>query len=243
MELILKVSTSAHFSFPPGAEPWLRRLFPSYVAVRSSRQAGDPSVLTAAEAAHVARAVPQRRQEFAAGRACAKAALASLGAPVAEILTAADRQPLWPAGFLGSITHTTGLCVAVGATRRSLKAVGIDAEVVGAPTRDIWSTVCGDEELRWVSALAAADRPGAVTLLFAAKEAFYKCQYPLTGQWLDFHDLVVAIEPWAESGSFAVRPVRAIDVGRHASLPLVGRFEFHEGWVAAGISIPAAPDN
>jgi 4'-phosphopantetheinyl transferase EntD len=78
-------------------------------------------------------------------------------------------------------------------------------------------------------------------LLFSAKEAFYKCQYPLVGEWLDFHDLSIAVNDWGRTqGSFTASATRSIRFARHADLPIQGRYVFHDQFVSAGLSVPAA---
>jgi 4'-phosphopantetheinyl transferase EntD len=217
----------------------IRTLFPETVVIRDRRIPGDPAELHPAEAEYVARAVPKRIAEFAAGRACARAALAEFGVREFTLCAAPDRQPLWPEGFIGSITHTAGFCAAAVARRTSMLAVGLDTEIVGAPTRDIWPTISRSEELAWVQSLPAGDQPAAVTLLFAAKEALYKCQYPLVGEWLDFHDLRVEAGAWGEStGTFAVSAARSIRFARRAALPIEGRFLFHQQFVSAAVAVP-----
>ena len=217
----------------------LRTLFPRSVVVRVRRIPGDPVELHPAEAEYVARAVPRRIAEFAAGRACARAALAEFGVREFALRAAPDRQPLWPEGFIGSITHTTGFCAAAVAPRASMLAIGLDTEIVGAPTLDIWPTISRGEESAWVGSLPAAQQPAAVTLLFAAKEAFYKCQYPLVGEWLDFHDLRVEAGGWGEStGTFAVSAARSIRFARRVALPIAGRYLFHEHFVSAAVAAP-----
>ena len=52
------------------------------------------------------KAVQKRKAEFLAGRYCARAALAQLdGSLAVNIGIGANREPLWPPGFVGSITH------------------------------------------------------------------------------------------------------------------------------------------
>jgi len=235
------VSTDSQIpkAWPPSSA--LQRLFPATVVVRERRTPGDAADLLASEAAYVERAHPKRISEFAAGRSCAKAALAQFGVRDFALHPADDRQPMWPLGFVGTITHTAGLCVAAVAERRRILVIGMDSEIVGAPTADLWSTLCGPAELNWVHSLPAADQPAAVTLLFSAKEAFYKCQYPLVGEWLDFHDLRVEVSDWAlREGIFWVIAQRQIEFGRHVQLPLAGRYVFHEEFVSAAITVPAA---
>ena len=212
------------------------------MVLRERRIPGDAAELHPAEAEYVVRAVPKRIQEFAAGRACARAALAEFGVRDFALRAAPDRQPLWPDGFIGSITHTAGFCAAAVAARTNMLAIGLDSEIVGAPTLDIWPTIAGSEELAWVQALPDGERPAAVTLLFAAKEAFYKCQYPLVGEWLDFHDLRVEVGGWGgSSGTFAVSAMRRIGFARRVELPLAGRYLFHEQFVSAAVAVPAVP--
>ena len=235
------MSTTSQFPWKPlPPEEAFGSLFPRTVVVRDRRIPGDAAELHPAEAEYVARAVPKRIQEFAAGRACAKAALAEFGVREFVLLAAPDRQPRWPEGFTGSITHTAGFCAAAVAPRTSMLAIGMDTEIVGAPTLDVWPVISRAEELAWVQLLPAAQRTSAITLLFAAKEAFYKCQYPLCGEWLDFHDLRVEPGAWGGStGALAVSATRTIRFARYAELPLAGRYAFHEEFVSAVFAVPA----
>jgi 4'-phosphopantetheinyl transferase EntD len=219
--------------------PTLRSLFPAGAVTVEMRAAGDAAALLPAEAACVGRAVPTRVQEFAAGRCCARRALAEFGIVDFAVRAAADRQPIWPKSMVGSITHTDGLCAAVVAPSHVIAAIGMDCEVVGKVSCDIWPTICGVEEAAWVGSLANAARSAAVAVLFSAKEAFYKCQYPLTGEWLDFHDLRIAVESWAlPSGRFTVQPARSLAVAALGFGQWVGRYLFHEEFVAAGFALP-----
>ena len=78
------------------------------------------------EETSVAHAVPKRRTEFRTGRAYARAALAALGCAPAPIPVGESRQPLWPNGFLGSISHS-GPWVGCAAVRCG--RVGFDVEM------------------------------------------------------------------------------------------------------------------
>jgi 4'-phosphopantetheinyl transferase EntD len=219
----------------------LTPLFPQAVLVVERRSPGDPADLMPSESHYLARASRKRIQEFAAGRACARGALAEFGVTGVPLNVAVDRQPLWPAGFVGSITHTTGFCAAAVARAGQIRAIGLDSEVVGSPTPDLWPTICRDEELAWVSKLPIAEQLAAVTLVFSAKEAFYKCQYPLVAEWLDFHDLSVSVPNWnAAAQEFMVRSIRVLRFAGHAVLPIMGRYVFHQEWVSCGVYVPAA---
>ena len=80
------------------------------------------------ESAVVSGAVAKRRREFGAGRAYARAALAALACPPQPIPAAADRRPIWPRGFIGSISHCDHLCAAIVGRSAAYLGLGIDID-------------------------------------------------------------------------------------------------------------------
>lgn len=171
-------------------------------AVESTGEApADGPRLFPAEEAAVRTAGPRRRAEFTAGRVCARVAMARLGVPPRPILPGPAGQPLWPAGVTGSITHCAGYQACAVALAADVAAIGIDAEPDAELPAGLIEAVATTFEQAWVRQQAASlpamhwDR-----LLFSAKESVAKLWYPLTGQWLGFHD--VSIRP-AATGTFA----------------------------------------
>lgn len=218
-------------------------LFPDGAVAAELRGAGDASRLKPEEARSVERAVPKRVQEFAAGRQCARRALAELGLGDAPITVAHDRQPVWPRGVVGSITHTAGLCAAVVAESTRVASLGVDTECARAVKPELWQTICVAKESAWIRALAPGERAAAATLIFSAKEAFYKCQYPLLGERLGFSDVFVTVLEWGQGhGKFSMRPARPLAsferIGGVKSLR--GSYRFHEEFVSAGVYLPNA---
>ncbi len=219
----------------------LRELFPAGAVAADLRTTADPNLLLPAEAECVRGMVPKRAGEFAAGRLCARRALAEFGIIDFPIEAAADRQPIWPGTMVGSITHTTGYCAAVTAPRRHFAALGLDSEVVGDLKAQIWSRICGPAEITWIRSLPASQQAAAVTLIFAAKEAFYKCQYPLVKERLLFHDVAIGVTSWDPSaGTFQVQATRTIALSKRTPMPVAGRYLVHEGHVTAGMGVGAA---
>jgi 4'-phosphopantetheinyl transferase EntD len=227
-------------SQPATLSPALSSLFAPGAVAAELRVPGDPELLLPAEARHLGRAVPKRAREFAAGRLCARRALAEFGIVDFAIEVAADRQPVWPASMAGSITHTAGFCAAVVAERGLFGALGLDSEVVGDVNVEIWSRVCVPVETAWLRALPASQRQAAATLIFSAKEAFYKCQYPITQERLDFQDVRVEAAWGASQGQFWIHPIRTLGVGLHTGLPMHGQYLFHQEFVTAGVGLAAA---
>ncbi len=234
------MSIDSHFN-PATLSSTFAALFPGAVAAAELRAPGDARLLFPEEAPSVANAVPKRVQEFAAGRLCARRALAQFGVTRFPVRAAYDRQPVWPEFLIGSITHTTGLCAAVVAERARVLALGVDSEVAGSVKQELWPSVCTAAELHWLDSLPDAQRPAAATLIFSAKEAFYKCQYPLVGQRLDFQDVGVTPLAWgAAQGTFALVPARPLAVFERAPGCVHGAYRFHEQFVSAGVCVPAA---
>ncbi len=207
----------------------LAGLFGAGVVVAELRGGGDPSDLFQVEKDALTNCSEKRISDFAAGRQCARRALAGLGLARQALLIAADRLPHWPVGIVGSITHTAGYAAAVVAEARHVAGLGLDAECVAAVTPDIWPRICTAVELAHLRRLPEAAREQAAAVVFAAKEAFYKCQYPLTRQWLEFDDVSLECPDWAADHSeFGIQGVRG-------AVPAVaGRFLIREGLVIAG---------
>src|SRR5216683_8440334 len=181
---------------PATLSPRLGSLFPPGAVAADLRGPGDLKLLLPAEAKYVGRAVPKRVQEFAAGRLCARRALAEFGIVDFPVRVADDRQPIWPDSFVGSITHTEGYGAAVVAERRRIRALGLDSEIVGQVKAPLWAAICTTSEIAWLRSLHPSEQAPAATLIFSAKEAFYKCQYPLARERLGFLDAVVEAGTW-----------------------------------------------
>lgn len=218
----------------------LEELLPAVAAVAEAFADLTDAALYPEEEAAVARAVESRRREFTTVRACARTALRSLGVPGAPIVPGPRREPQWPAGVVGSLTHCAGYRGAAVARGTDLAALGIDAEPHAGLPAGVLQAVAGPDEQAALHRLAERS-PGYCwdRLLFCAKEAVYKAWYPLTGRWLGFADAAIEIDP---AGTFAARllvPGPAL-----GGVPLArfdGRWLIREGLILTAIAVPAAP--
>lgn len=180
-------------------------------------QPDEALLLHAEEALAVARAVPRRRREFAAGRVLARQALARLGASVGAIPVGADRAPLWPLGVIGSITHCDGWVAAAVAWEQTLRGLGIDAEPARPLTREVRDRVCTLRERQWLA--TQDDGLPWSTLVFSAKESLYKCvSHELPD--LDFHEVDIELSP---GGKFVVAGARVPGAALHGRWRLTPR--------------------
>jgi enterobactin synthetase component D len=176
-----------------------------------------------------------RGSEHLAGRQCAAMALAGAGAPNGEVGTNTDGSPIWPAGFVGSITHTRGFASACVSAIGELSGVGIDTEEVidGATSAEIRGAVATRDELGRIQSHSALDENILLTLLFSAKESVYKCVAPITKEFLEFHD-VELLEVDFPAGTFEARIHKALRVplGRPC-----GRFRLDAGLVHTAVEL------
>jgi 4'-phosphopantetheinyl transferase EntD len=182
----------------------------------------------------LARAVPVRRAEFTTGRVCARRCLDRLGVGVGAVAIPPDPRgaPSWPAGVLGSITHCRGLRGAAVTRTTTHLALGVDCEPDGPLPAGTVNDIARPEERRWLR--SARLRPVHVDrLLFSAKEAVYKSWYPLTGRWLDVHDVRI------EFGEHDFTAHVLIDLNDRAQLlrTIPGRWIAADGFVATATEI------
>lgn len=145
------------------------------------------------EAEAVRQAGSRRRREFAAGRTCARIALEKIGHTHYPIRCRPDRVPEWPSGVVGSITHSADYCAAAIGVRPCILSLGIDAEENTPLTIEETNAVCSAQELERAAQVPLPDCASAGKLIFSAKESFYKCYYPVVGQFLEFSDVTVTI--------------------------------------------------
>lgn len=178
-------------------------------------------------------AVEKRRLEFMAGRICAKRALSEFGITNFPLLVAEDKTPIWPSNIVGSISHTKGYCGIAIAKKKNYKSIGFDVERIKDVKKDTWPIICTKNELLFIDSLHIPMQQKYASLIFSAKECFYKYQYPLTKSWLDFHDVEIIINP--NSNEFEIKLLVDIDTHFSKGNSLKGKYLFFEDNVLTGM--------
>lgn len=189
-----------------GLKAALERLAGPDIAVAVQEVAASSKPLWAEERIAMARAVPSRLAEFTAGRAAARAAMQALGLPELAIPMGPDRAPVWPAGVVGSMSHTGGICVALVGRTDQVSAIGVDLELNEPLEPDLWAEVCSADERTYLNGLPDGGR--VARLIFSAKECSYKCIYPHVRTILGFDAMTIL--PDAGEGVFAAKPMRQL---------------------------------
>lgn len=139
----------------------------------------------------IAAAAPPRQQEFMAGRLLVRRLAETLSLPLLPLRRAENRSPVWPADRTGSLSHCDTLCAAAVGKRNAVESVGVDVETIGRVEQKLWPTLFTAKEVDYFNSIAPERIAVETTLFFSAKEAFYKCQYPLTQEWVGFQDVEV----------------------------------------------------
>jgi 4'-phosphopantetheinyl transferase EntD len=220
-------------------EPMIVELFPPEVVTVEATGAMWSARLHPQEEACVVRASARRRREFAAGRACARLALARLGLPEAPLGCNEDRTPSWPAGVVGCISHCAGYCAAAVARQESVAGLGLDVEVIGRVRPVLLSRICTAAERDALVRLGRAPGQGAIdwaTVLFSAKESTYKCYYPLTRVVLGFHDVEIELAPARRA--FTARLLRADAPSAAGARSFSGHYASDGKLVFSGVTLP-----
>lgn len=220
------------------AERGAASLFTRHVIVEEVTPLPDHVSLMEAEEQLVVNARPKRRREFAAGRYCARRALARLGIDRFALTSDLDRAPRWPGSVVGSISHTDRYCVAAVAPRTALTALGIDVEPDEPLESDLWPTVCVPDELRWLDLQPEQVRGRLARLIFSAKECTYKCLYPLARVMLDFHDVQIGLDLKREKFVATLAP--AAGAAFPAGQVIVGTFQMSAGMIHTGMELQAS---
>lgn len=195
--------------------PW-DDLFPSNVAVVVAGDRERTRLLNEAEQACVADAVESRQREFTAGRNCLHRCLRDLGLQIhPPILMGKLREPLLPNGYVGTLSHCNGYCVAAVGHARQYLGLGLDVEHNTPLETGISSLICHPQELATVKstlqALPPAEQqiyPDPGKLIFSIKESFYKAYFPQLQAYFDFLDVQVTLDLAEQTGRLTViRPV------------------------------------
>lgn len=131
-----------------------------------------------------------RKQEFIAGRFCALSAAKNIGYELKHLPSAATREPLWPDGLKGSITHSRQLAIGCVSLSEELESIGIDAEERIKPTlsKEVQKVISHEVEIKLLQLTEPDD---GLTILFSAKESLYKALFPLVRSYIDFKEVVL----------------------------------------------------
>ncbi|MER7759615.1 4'-phosphopantetheinyl transferase superfamily protein [Streptomyces sp. NPDC097619] len=227
---------------PPAPRPdptgFAALLPPSAVSAETFRDLLYGEAVFPEEEAVVRGAVEARRREFRTVRQCARRALGGLGVPPVPVLPGPRREPQWPPGVVGSMTHCAGYRAAAVAYGGDVLSLGIDAEPHEALPEGMLPAVAGPEEAERLDLLYARlpqvhwDR-----VTFSAKESVYKAWFPLARRWLGFHDASLILDPDRESFEVVLHRTHEHSDGRLLD-SMSGRWSVADDLIRTAVVVP-----
>lgn len=215
-----------------------RPLFPDLpVCERARSYSLDEQIEAKLLLADLAQAARKRQVEFLAGRDVAARAMSAIAPEHAGVTIGigTQREPLWPVGIVGSITHSSGHAGAAVARARDCIAIGIDSEPIIAlkTAAEVATTICHPAELQRIG-----DSLISLTIVFSAKESLYKCLGPLVRKSFEFQDAEIEMFD-VISGRFSVRLLRDLHEAYRIGWQIHGRVVVDGVFVHTGIALGA----
>jgi 4'-phosphopantetheinyl transferase EntD len=208
---------------------------PSFIAVSSGPLLDAVPPLSHDEQASIAPMAQGRLSEFAQGRQHARQALEQFGVKGASIPMSADRSPVWPQGFAGSISHVPanvqrgqqGWVIAAVARSKHCAGLGIDLERTDMLMPEHWSHYMTGQELTWIARQPVSNRSDLAHGLWSAKEAVMKALC----RPLEPHDIGIRLLPDLLSFEAKCRVPKTSTTGD--TMRVNGWLAFEHGWVLA----------
>ncbi len=177
-------------------------------------------------------AVVKRKAEYFAGRFLCYHLLLERGlAP--QVAIGCHRQPQWPQGWIGSITHNGD--TALVALTKKFRLLGLDLESWMSPTQaaELRDLVAAPGELESLASGWLPER--LLTVVFSAKESLFKALYPSVREYFDF-DCAALLHLDEATGHFAIGLRRTLANGWTAGRVIEGRWLFLPGQVLTVIA-------
>lgn len=211
-------------------------LLPAGVVLRAGAILPDePPAHPKEEAALAGATAESRIREHRAGRRFAREALRVAGVPNDPLLNGPDGAPLWPEGWLGSITHGREAAAAAVARTADVAALGIDLERVDRVKERLRKMVLSETEALALQKDWRGNEDRFTALVFSAKEAFFKAQWPVCRSHPAWKDVVISAMPNAPEFSVSA-PGPSTPEGLH----WLGRHAFHQGHVLTAVWLVSA---
>lgn len=179
----------------------------------------------------------KRQSEYLAGRLCARQALRQLTGTATVPACGADRAPQWPAGTVGSITHSAGWAAAVVGPRTRYQGLGLDAErlLSSARAQRLATEILSPGERLQAATLDPEAHALLVSLTFSLKESLFKALYPLVQRRFYFQDAELLNHDPA--GTAELQLLRSLSPAWPGGSRCTAQFVLHAGYVLSLVSI------
>lgn len=151
----------------------------------------------------IVRSVRKRQAEFFFGRLAARRALFTCGLAQCDVAIGSSREPVWPEHVVGSISHSGYIAAAVALAGSAHRGIGIDLEPILRHDllATVRATVLSEREYALLCAAAGSYSIEILcTVVFSAKESFFKACFAAVRRYFDFSVVrVVGVDAHAQS--------------------------------------------
>ncbi len=213
----------------------INTLIPDNIACEFTNENISLSEVYPAERQIIQNASKKRIQQFLAGRNCAHLAIKKLNFNNQQpILIGNNREPVWPSGLTGSITHINGYSVAVIASTKEISGIGIDIELNSKLNNNIIPNIQTNSEIIRNGELSLSDRILCINkLIFSAKESVFKFIYPFVLKYIKFKDVEIILD--VETKTFKIFFLNLELSSTFKNSVLIGKFEVNQKYIATAV--------
>lgn len=137
----------------------------------------------------IEKAVTKRKAEYLAGRIVAQSGIKKLTGKNIQVSRGKNREPLWPRGIVGSITHSkeTAICI-VSNDDQLLIGADIENIISTEMALSIQSEILNQSEINALQHNEDSFYNLLLTVSFSAKETLYKALFPKVRRYFGFKD-------------------------------------------------------
>ncbi|MDN2662332.1 4'-phosphopantetheinyl transferase superfamily protein [Psychromonas sp. 14N.309.X.WAT.B.A12] len=181
-------------------------------------------------------AVAKRKSEFLAGRYLAKIAMKHLGVEGLNIPIDEHKAPAWPAGLLGSISHSknTALCVITKSQNHNFIGIDIEHWLSTSDANSLVNNIVVDQS-EYQIMLPHISFEQAITLIFSAKESLYKAIFKAFSHYVDF-DVAMVTELDFTTKQLTLTLCQNLSEAMHIGRQFICQFKLSEQLVTTLIS-------
>lgn len=159
------------------------------------------------EPSFIQTASAKRKSEYLAGRYLSKLLLQSYNICDVSVTSGIRKEPIWPDGYTGSISHTNKRAICAISSKNDYYSLGIDCErlITSKTIESIQALVIDDNE---GALLRNRDENSqeAFTIIFSAKESLFKATHCLINSYINFDSAkIVSLNMDNKKGSFILR--------------------------------------
>lgn len=186
------------------------------------------------------KAVVKRKAEFLAGRHCANLCLRQWAIEDYVVKAGQNREPLWPSGLVGAISHSHTYAMTIVADASEYMGVGVDVETLvefDTAQRLKSQILTPSEDRRYAH---EKDFHEIFTICFSLKESFFKAAYPRVQKYFDFSAVTVIDIEWSDELQGSVHfelNDNLCDEYRRGML-FTGKFCKRDDQIITGLEIP-----